>query len=101
MTGTAANGKAALVVAHPGHELCVYGWLEQALPRVFVLTDGSGRSGVSRLDSTTEILAGAGAGAGSIYGRFTDLDLYAAILDGDSRLFERLVAGLSQAPVRG
>src|SRR5919198_856035 len=100
MTGTAANGKAALVIAHPGHELCVYGWLEQARPHVFVLTDGSGRSGVSRLDSTTKILAAAGAGAGTIYGRFTDLDLYAAILDGDFRLFERLAAELAEALVR-
>lgn len=37
---TISSGRAALVVAHPGHELRVYGWLEQARPRVFVLTDG-------------------------------------------------------------
>jgi carbonic anhydrase/acetyltransferase-like protein (isoleucine patch superfamily) len=39
MTTTFGDGKAAPVVAHPGHELCVYGWLEQARPLVFVLTD--------------------------------------------------------------
>src|ERR671917_288531 len=61
MIAGVVSGKAALVVAHPGHELCVYGWLEQARPRVFVLTDGSGRSGIPRLQSTTKILARHGA----------------------------------------
>lgn len=93
-------GKAALVIAHPGHELCVHGWLENARPRVFVLTDGSGRSGVSRLNSTSRILADAGVSIGSIYGRFTDQNLYAAILDGDFGLFEQIVAELAEALVR-
>lgn len=100
MTATVVSGKAALVVAHPGHELCVYGWLEQARPLVFVLTDGSGRSGVSRLDSTTKVLARAGARPGPVYGRFADLGLYAAILRGDFGLFERLAAELAEAFVR-
>lgn len=99
MAVTVADGKAALVVAHPGHELCVYGWLEKVRPQVFVLTDGSGRSGVPRLDLTTQILSGVSASLGSIYGRFTDLDLYAAILQGDFGLFERLVAELAEALV--
>ena len=95
-----ANVKAALIIAHPGHELCVYGWVENARPTVFVLTDGSGRSGVSRLSSTTNILCGAGASRGSIYGCFTDLEFYAAILESDFGLFERLVVELAQALVR-
>jgi len=91
--------RAALVVAHPGHELCVYGWLDTVRPRIFVLTDGSGRSGTSRLDSTTKILAQTGARRGSIYGRFTDLNIYEAILDSDFRLFEQLVTELAHALV--
>ena len=90
----------ALVVAHPGHELCVYGWLEAARPRVFVLTDGSGRSGEPRLGSTTTVLESVGAVPGSIYGRLTDGEIYAAILAGDFGLFERLVAELAAALVR-
>lgn len=100
MTKAGANGKAALVIAHPGHELCVYGWLETARPHVFVLTDGSGRTATSRLDSTTKILFSVGASPGSIYGRFTDQNLYAAILQGDFALFERLVSELTEALVR-
>ena len=100
VTASVVSGKAALVVAHPGHELCVYGWLEEARPRVFVLTDGSGRSGSSRLQSTTKILAGVGANPGAVYGRFADRELYAAILRGDFGLFERLVAELADDFVR-
>ena len=36
-----AVGRTALFVAHPGHELRIYGWLERARPQVHVLTDGS------------------------------------------------------------
>lgn len=96
---TDSDSRAALVIAHPGHELCVYRWLETVRPRVFVLTDGSGRSGASRLDSTSKILSQTGARRGSIYGRFNDLNIYQAILDGDFRLFEQLVAELAEALV--
>lgn len=94
---------AALVVAHPGHELCVYGWLERERPRVFVLTDGSGRSGRSRIGSTDEVLSAVGAEPGPIYARLTDAALYAAILDRDFGLFiglaDELAASLADAGV--
>jgi hypothetical protein len=69
----------ALVVAHPGHELRVFGWVEATRPRVYVLTDGSGRGGRSRLPATTRILAETGAVPAGIYGRLTDHDAYDAI----------------------
>jgi hypothetical protein len=73
------NQKAALVIGHPGHELRVHRWLDLVKPAVFVLTDGSGRTGRSRLPSTTNVLADAGARPGRIYGRFTDTELYETI----------------------
>jgi hypothetical protein len=76
--------KAALVVAHPGHELRVYHWLELARPTVFVLTDGSGCGQRSRLDSTSRVLESAGAARGPVYGSFTDAELYAAVIAGDA-----------------
>ncbi len=94
-----SESRAALVIAHPGHELCVYAWLETVRPLVFVLTDGSGRSGRSRLDSTTKILSQTGARRGSIYGRFTDLNIYKSILDREFGLFEQLVTELAEALV--
>lgn len=73
---------AALVVAHPGHELRLYRWLEIARPLVFVLTDGSG-SGQSRIRSTKEILHTLGCPTGSIMGAVTDREIYQLMLNGD------------------
>src|ERR1043166_6762895 len=91
------SGRAALVVAHPSHELRIYGWLEQTRPYVCILTDGAGRSGEPRLSRTSEVLARAGATQGAVYGRLTDLEVYAAILTGYSELFAGLVEELAQA----
>ena len=87
--------RAALVVAHPSHELCIHGWLQKARPYVCVLTDGGGRSGQSRLARTSEVISRAGAVQGVIYGRLTDLEVYSAILRKDSGLFVRIVEELA------
>lgn len=89
--------RAALVVAHPGHELKVHGWLETAQPLVFVLTDGSGHSTQSRLSSTTAILNRAQARPGILYGCVSDRAAYAAILNHDFDLFIELAGKLSAA----
>lgn len=91
------HARAALVVAHPSHELLVHGWLQSSRPQVFVLTDGSGRSGFSRLPQTTSLLEQAKAEPGPIYGRLTDLEAYAAIINHDVSFFARLVEELSEA----
>lgn len=88
---------AALVVAHPGHELRVYYWLSLVRPRVFVLTDGSGHSHKSRLHRTTNILNSLGVRPGNIYGRLTDAEIYSAILHGNVDLFIGLAGELAQA----
>lgn len=87
----------ALVVAHPGHELRIHHWVEAASPTVFVLTDGSGHSNPSRLPSTERTLTAAGATPGSIFGRYTDRQLYEAILNGDHALFINLARELAAA----
>jgi hypothetical protein len=91
------EGKAALVVAHPGHELRVHAWLEAARPLVFVLTDGSGHTGRGRLDSTSAVLERAGARRGVLYGRLTDRALYGALLAGEHVLFDALADELAEA----
>lgn len=93
--------KCALIVAHPGHELRVHGWLETAKPKVFVFTDGSGRSGVSRLNSTTQLLSRAKAQAGSLYGYFTDCEIYNAVLRHEFEVFIRLAKELAQELIHG
>ena len=87
---------AALMIAHPGHELRVHHWLERARPLVLVLTDGSGHSDRSRLASTTAVLERAGATPGPIYGRLSDRDLYRAILANDVDLFSDLADEIAQ-----
>ena len=91
------NGPALLVVGHPGHELMVHGWLEAARPLVMVLTDGSGHTGVSRLPSTAALIARAGATPGPIFGRFTDVELYRALLERRTGVFADLVEELANA----
>lgn len=87
--------KAALVIGHPGHELRVFHWLEIMRPAVFVITDGSGRTGRSRLPSTTRILDQVGASRGLFYGPLTDGAAYAAILHQDFELFSRFMRSLA------
>lgn len=97
MPPTVPGAPAALVIAHPGHELRVHGWLELTRPKVFILTDGSGRSGRSRLASTTRILSQVGAEPGPIYGRLTDLMFYSAVLNHDPNVFINLAEELAEA----
>jgi hypothetical protein len=93
------EGRAALIVGHPGHELRVHRWLELAKPTVYVLTDGSGHTGRSRLRSTSKVLAAAGATPGTIFGSFSDADLYAAMLASDRAVLSRVVHALADALV--
>ena len=94
---TSPGTQTALVVAHPGHEVRVHGWLEMVHPEVFILTDGSGATGQSRLSATTTLLAECGARRGRIYGRLTDLETYRAILNRNFDVFEQLVCELAHA----
>ncbi len=89
--------RTALVIAHPGHELRVHRWLELARPTVFVLTDGSGHTGRSRLAATSAVLLASGARPGAIYGRLADRELYRALLQGRLDLFASLAEELAEA----
>jgi hypothetical protein len=86
-----------LIVAHPGHEVRLHGWLEVNRPRVFVLTDGSGRTGRSRLGATRSYLENIGSQSGSFFGRFTDQTIYQAILECNFDFFIGLANELSEA----
>lgn len=99
-TALKRTSRAILVIAHPGHELRVHGWLETAHPEVWVITDGSGRTNESRIDSTTRVLQATGAVAGPVYGQFGDADIYNAVLSFDHSCFTNLVDQLVLALVR-
>jgi len=78
---------AVLIVAHPGHEVLLHGWLERVRPRILILTDGSGRSGQPRINATRQYLGSLGLQPGSIFGRFSDLEIYEKILAQDFAFF--------------
>lgn len=97
------DAPAALIVAHPGHEIRLHGWLELTRPRIFILTDGSGRASRSRLDATDAYLAQCGVERptnGDLYGRFTDREVYVALLARDFTFFLRLADELAESFVR-
>lgn len=83
-------GKALLAVAHPGHEMRVYGWLELARPEAMILTDGSGYQARSRLARSYALLAGVGARPTDFCGMLADRVLYDALLRQDLRLLVEL-----------
>jgi hypothetical protein len=87
----------AIIVAHPGHELRVFHWMEQARPLYCCITEGSGGAAASRLPSTTEVLRRVGATAGPIYGRYSDKDIYGLLLAGRRDIFVALAHELADA----
>lgn len=83
----ASSRRTMLMVGHPGHELHLHRWMEIERPLVFVLTDGSGGAGCSRLDHSRQCLTRAGAAMGTVFGSLSDRGWYAALLAGDAAPF--------------
>ena len=77
----------ALVLGHPGHELRVFGWMSYHRPRVYVITDGSGRTATSRLSSTARVLADLRAETDAMCGLASDAEMYELIMDGNIAWF--------------
>jgi hypothetical protein len=90
----------AIVVGHPGHELKIFGWIAEHRPQVHVITDGSGRQGVSRLPSTAKLLAALGAEPGEVFGSVSDAEIYRALLETDIPFFLDLLNCLAESFIR-
>jgi hypothetical protein len=89
--------KWALVIAHPGHELRVFHFLERARPIVSILTDGSGFHGAPRLHDTTALLGTCGATREQVYGCLTDTEAYSRLMAGDDASFVEIARRLSRS----
>jgi hypothetical protein len=87
---------AHLLVAHPGHELLLHGWISRTKPTVHVLTDGSAHSSTPRLGQTAALLRDAGARPGALFGRLSDREAYAMILEGNGALLLALAEELAE-----
>src|ERR1700733_3513174 len=90
----------ALVVGHPGHELKMFGWIAEHRPQVHVITDGSGRQGVSRLPSTAKLLSAMDAKPGEIFGAVSDAGVYRALLETNIQFFLDILYGLADSFTR-
>jgi hypothetical protein len=90
----------ALVVGHPGHELKMFGWIAEHHPQVHVITDGSGRQGISRLPSTSKFLSAMDAEPGEIFGAVSDAGVYCALLETNIQFFLDLLYGLADSFIR-
>jgi hypothetical protein len=90
----------ALVIAHPGHELRLWHWLESVRPVVLVITDGSGFAGVPRIHTTERLLLECGAARGDTFGTFPDRRIYKAVLEGHAELFAAFSENLAAELVR-
>ena len=86
--------KTALVIGHPGHELRIYGIVELYKPRVYIITDGSGNSGHSRVYNSVKILEQSGATMSPIAGYFTDKEIYRVILENDFAALDTFIKTL-------
>lgn len=92
--------RAALVVAHPAHELRLLGWLGRVRPIVHALTDGRGRAGVPRIARTGGLVDHLGCRRGELFGDLTDAGVYASLLRHDHGALLGTVERLTEAFVR-
>ena len=83
-------------MAHPGHELRVFHWMERMRPLYCCLTEGSGGAGSSRMPSTDVVLERVGSRSGPIYGRYSDKEIYGFLLAGQTDVFVALVEELAE-----
>src|SRR5947207_8907748 len=87
----------ALVAGHPGHELKVFGWMSEYRPRLYLITDGGGRHGVSRVPTSAALAGRHGIQRGETFGSASDSRIYHAILERDFSFFLNLVEELSSS----
>lgn len=92
--------KSVLMVAHPGHEVRVHGWLEQAHPTIFILTDGSGRLAQPRLHATSAYFSANGWKRGNVFGSFTDMSIYKLVLEHEHQPFIEVARELADFLIR-
>ena len=90
-----------LIVAHPGHELRLFAWMERERPLLCILTDGSGSIAPARTRYSDALARGCGALRGPVFGLMPDRDWYAAILSGDSTPFTTAVEAIAAAATPG
>lgn len=93
-----ADRRPAFVIAHPGHELRLFGWLTAQRPTVHILT-GVTRAGRSRIEASGALVDSLGATRGRLFGSIADREAYAMALAGDADPFHEWTDALRDALV--
>ena len=75
--------KPALIIGHPGHELRAFKFIKDFKPDVFIITDGSGSSNVSRIDNSIKIIESLGARYIKLFEPIPDKKIYTLIREGN------------------
>lgn len=95
-----AARRAALVIAHPAHEIRVLQWFSQTRAHAYVLTQGSRSGTETTRRRASENLINAVGGIMSGWGGVWDRDLYRDLLNGAAEPFERWTEELADDFVR-
>lgn len=91
--------RSLLVVAHPGHELMLFGWLREARPQIVVLTDKESGATRSSLDLTRKVAETAGAFVVDTVA-FEEAELFDMLLQVRTDRLERFVHELADLIAR-
>lgn len=75
--------KSALIIGHPGHELRAFKFIIDFKPDVFIITDGSGSSNVSRINNSIKIIESLGARYIKLFEPIPDKKIYNYIREGN------------------
>ncbi|MFP8778241.1 hypothetical protein [Hydrogenophaga sp. RWCD_12] len=90
--------KPLLLIAHPGHELRVFQWVQQVRPEVVMLTSGDGSIGQPRLEDSRHMLDAWGLDVRSDWLRpVSDAVVYQALLGTGASPFQTWLDDLTEA----
>lgn len=101
MQTVSSSHKPFVLLGHPGHELRIYGWLKETQPEVWVITDGSGANSEARIELSRNVLQSLELEPGSLFGAYTDREIYALVLKGDFDFFVNLAQRVTSRLIAG
>ncbi len=101
MHSNSSADKPLVLLGHPGHELRIYGWLKKTQPEVWVITDGSGAISEPRIGLSKDVLQSLGLTPGSLFGAYTDREIYTLVLKGELDFFVKMAMQVASHLISG
>jgi hypothetical protein len=88
--------KPAVVIGHPGHELRAFKFIKEHKPDIFIITDGSGATNISRVDNSIKIIESLGARYIKLFEPIPDKLIYRFMLEGNIAEIHKIKNDLSE-----